>query len=137
MDNARRITVGAALFALICFFLPWAQVSCLGAKDSESGFDLARSDDRALWLVPILMIAVLSLCLAHAVANRAPWLFSLIGMSGGLISAWLIYRERASAGSSSRLIPIFWTVWYWLGLVASLVVAAGALWFYTRRVRAP
>jgi hypothetical protein len=137
MDNARRITVGAALFALICFFLPWAQVSCLGAKDSESGFDLARSDDRALWLVPILMIAVLSLCLTHAVMNRAPWLFSLVGMSSGLISAWLIYRERASAGSLSNLIPTFWTVWYWLGLVASLVVAAGALWFYIRRVRAP
>jgi hypothetical protein len=137
MDIARRTTLGAALFVLICFFLPWVQVSCLGLKDSESGFDLARGDGRALWLVPILMIAVLSLCLARGVMNRAPWLFSLVGMSSGLISAWLIYRERASAGSLSNLIPTFWTVWYWLGLVASLVVAAGALWFYIRRVRAP
>jgi nitrate/nitrite transporter NarK len=137
MDNARRTTLGAALCVLICFFLPWVQVSCLGMKDSASGFDLARSDDRALWLVPILMIAVLSLCLTHAVMNRAPWLFSLVGMSSGLISGWLIYRERASAGSSSNLIPTFWTLWYWLGLVASLIVAAGAFYFYTRRVRAP
>jgi hypothetical protein len=136
MDNARRTTLGAALFVLICFFLPWVQVSCLGMKDSESGFGLARSDDRALWLVPILMIAVLSLYLAQAMMNRAPWLFSLVGLSSGLISAWLIYRARASAGSSA-LIPTFWTVWYWLGLVASLIVAAGALWFYTRRARAP
>jgi hypothetical protein len=137
MDNARRTTLGAALCVLICFFLPWVQVSCLGMKDSESGFDLARDDDRALWLVPILMIVMLSLCLTRVVMDRAPWLFSLVGVSSGLISAWLIYRERASAGSSSDLIPTFWTVWYWLGLVASLVVAAGALWFYTRRVRAP
>jgi hypothetical protein len=136
MDNARRTTLGAALFVLICFFLPWIQVSCLGMKDSESGFGLARSDDRALWLVPILMIAVLSLYLAQAMMNRAPWLFSLVGLSSGLISAWLIYRARAGIGSSA-LIPTFWTVWYWLGLVASLVVAAGALWFYTRRARAP
>jgi hypothetical protein len=136
MDNARRTTLGAALFVLICFFLPWIQVSCLGMKDSESGFGLARSDDRALWLVPILMIAVLSLYLAHTIINRAPWLFSLVGLSSGLISAWLIYRARAGIGSSA-LIPTFWTVWYWLGLVASLVVAAGALWFYTRRARAP
>jgi hypothetical protein len=137
MDNARRTTLGAALCVLICFFLPWVQVSCLGMKDSASGFDLARSDDHALWLVPILMIAVLSLCLTHAVMNSAPWLFSLVGMSSGLISGWLIYRERASAGPSSNLIPTFWTLWYWLGLLASLVVAAGAFWFYTRRVRAP
>jgi hypothetical protein len=137
MDTARRITLSAALFVLICFFLPWLQVSCLGAKDSESGFDLARSDDRALWLVPILMAVVLLLCLTRVVMDRAPWLFSLVGISSGLISAWLLYRERANTGSSSSLIPIFWTVWYWLALVASLVVAAGALWFYTRRVRAP
>jgi hypothetical protein len=137
MDNARRTTLGAALFVLICFFLPWLQVSCLGIKDSASGFDLARNDDRALWLVPILMIGVLSLCLIRVMLDRAPWLFSLIGVSGGLISAWLIFRARASAGSSSSLIATFWTVWYWLGLMASLVVSAGALWFYTRRVRAP
>jgi nitrate/nitrite transporter NarK len=136
MDNARRTTLGAALFVLICFFLPWVQVSCLGMKDSESGFDLARSDDRLLWLVPILMIAVISLYLAHTMMNRAPWLFSLVGISSGLISAWLIYRARASDGSSA-LLPTFWTVWYWLGLVASLIVSAGALRFYTRRARAP
>ncbi len=137
MDNAKRTTLGAALFVLICFFLPWVQMSCLGVKDSESGFDLARSGDRALWLVPILMIAVLLLYLRRIVLDRAPWLFSLIGMSSGLISAWLIYRARASAGSSSDLIPTFWTVWFWLGLAASLVVATGALRFYIRRVRAP
>jgi hypothetical protein len=80
---------------------------------------------------------VLSFCLTRAAIDRAPWLFSLIGMSSGLISAWLIYREQASAGSSAELIPIFWTVWYWLGILASLVVAASAFWFYTRRARAP
>src|SRR5262245_29906727 len=132
MDNARRTTLGAALFVLICFFLQWVQVSCLGVKDSESGFDLARGGDSALWLVPTLMIVVLFLCLMHVVINRAPWLFSLVGMSSGLINAWLINRARASAGpSSTHLITTFWTVWYWLALMASLVVAAGALWFYT------
>ena len=137
MDNARRTTLTSALFVLVCFFLPWVQVSCLGMKDSASGFDLARGGERALWLVPVLIIVVLLLSLTRIVSDRAPWLFSLIGMSSGLICAWLIYRERANAGSSSKLLPIFWTVWYWLGLVASLVVAAGAFWFYTRRVRAP
>jgi hypothetical protein len=32
MEKARRTALSAALFALICFFLPWAQASCLGAS---------------------------------------------------------------------------------------------------------
>jgi hypothetical protein len=42
MEKARRTALSAAGFVLICFFLPWVQVSCLGAKDSASGFNLAR-----------------------------------------------------------------------------------------------
>jgi len=137
MENARRTTLGAAIFVLICFFLPWVQVSCLGVRDSESGFGLARSGDHSLWLVPILMIVVLMLCLTRVVRERAPWLFSLVGISSGLISAWLIYRERTSSGLSSKLIPTFWTMWYWLGMIASLIVTSGAYWFYKRRIRAP
>ncbi|MCI0422262.1 MAG: hypothetical protein L0312_24040, partial [Acidobacteria bacterium] len=118
MEKAGRITLSAAVFVLICFFLPWVEVSCLGAKDSMSGFNLARGSDRELLLIPLLMILVLMFGLIHALLDRAPGLFSLSGMSGGLISAWLIFRERESAGSSSGLIPSIWTVWYWLGLVA-------------------
>jgi hypothetical protein len=136
MEKARRTTLSAAMFALICFFLPWAQVSCLGVKDSASGFDLARDGGRALWLAPLLMIAVLAFGLARAVWDRMPAMFALSGMAGGLVSAWLMYYERRRAGPSSNLIATFWTTWYWLGLMASLVVAAASLWFYIRRVRA-
>ncbi len=129
--------MSAALFALICFFLPWVQVSCLGAKDSASGFNLAREGDHALWLLPMLMIVVLVFGLMRAIWDRMPALFALSGMSGGLISAWLMYHERDSAGPSSRLIATFWTPWYWLGLVACLIVAGAALWFYLMRSRAP
>jgi hypothetical protein len=137
MEKARRTTLGAALFALICFFLPWTQVSFLGANGSASGFDLARDGARALWLAPLLMIAVLAFGLARAVWDRMPAMFALSGMAGGLVSAWLMYYERGKAVPSSILIATFWTTWYWLGLAASLVVAAAALWFYIRRVRAP
>jgi hypothetical protein len=137
MDKARRTTLSAAMFALICFFLPWAQVSCLGMKDSASGFELARDGDRELWLVPLLMITVLAFGLTRAVWDRMPAMFALSGMAGGLVSAWLMYYERRRANPPSSLIATFWTTWYWLGLMASLVVATAALWFYTRRVRAP
>jgi len=137
MEKARRMSLSAALFALICFFLPWVQVSCLGVKDSASGFDLARGGARALWLVPLLMILVLAFGLMRAVWERMPALFALSGMAGGMVSAWLMYDERRRAGPASSLLATFWTTWYWLGLVASLVVAGAALRFYTRHVRAP
>jgi hypothetical protein len=66
MERARRTTLSAAVFVLICFFLPWVQVSCAGFKDSESGFDLAHGGDSALWLVALLMLAVLLLGLRQA-----------------------------------------------------------------------
>jgi hypothetical protein len=138
MEKARRTTLSAALFVLICFFLPWVQVSCMGAKDSVSGFNLAREGDRALWLVPLLMIAALALGLMRVVWEQWPALFALTGMVSGMVSAWLMYYERRQMRpSSAGLIATFWTTWYWLGLVGSLVVAAAALWFYTQRVRAP
>ena len=38
------------LIVLICFFLPWIQVSCGPTKDTVSGIDLARDGSHALWL---------------------------------------------------------------------------------------
>ena len=137
MDKARRTTLSASLFVLICFFLPWVQVSCIGMKDSASGLNLARGGDRALWLLPILMILVLAMGLARSVWDRLPALFALSGMAGGLICAWLMYYERNHTRPASSLTSTFWTTWYWLGLFASLVVSGAALWFYASRSRAP
>src|SRR5262245_48104612 len=121
MEKARRLSLSAALFALICFFLPWAETSLPGAKDSVSGFGLARDGVRAIWLAPALMIAVLAFGMAGAVWDRMPAMFALSGMAGGLVSAWPMSYERRRAGPSSSLIATFWTTWYWLGLAASLV----------------
>ena len=71
-----------------------------------------------------------------AIALMGAMLVALSGTAGGLVSAWLMYYERGKAVPSSILIATFWTTGYWLGMAASLVVAAAALWFYIRRVRA-
>ncbi len=99
MEKAKRINLSLALFVLICFFLPWVQVSCLGAKDSVSGFELARDGDRVLWLLPLLMLTVLVLGLARAVFERTPALFALSGMVGGGLSAWLMNHEHGEVGA--------------------------------------
>jgi hypothetical protein len=132
MERARRVTLSAAVFVLICFFLPWVQVSCAGLKDSESGFDLARGGDRALWLVPLLMLAVILLGLTRALKQRAS-LFALLSMISGLVSAYLMDRERTDAEQASGIIGAHVTGWFWLGFVASLGVAASAVMFYLMR----
>lgn len=131
MERARRITLSAAVFVLICFFMPWVQISCVGIRDSASGFDLARHGSRALWLVPLLMLAVISLGIARDWKKRS--VFGLSGFSSGIISAYLINRERVNAEEASGIIGARVTGWLWLGLFSSLAVAVFALIFYIKR----
>jgi hypothetical protein len=136
MDNSRRVVVSASAFVCTCFFLPWIQVSCVGLKDSASGFDLAREGSSLLWLLPVLMIAVVGLGFI-GLWKQLPFLFGLMSSVGGLISAYLMYREYSRTDRAAALIAAQWTAWFWLGMVASLVVTAGAFVFYARRSRDP
>jgi hypothetical protein len=132
MERARALTVSAAVFALICFFLPWVQVSCVGFKDSASGFDLARGGKGELWLVPLLVLAVILPGIIRA-RKKMPTVFALVSLLAGVLSAYLMNRERADAEQSSGLIGAHVTGWFWLGLVSSLAVAAGAVMSYLKR----
>jgi len=136
-SDGRRISLSAAVFVLICFFMPWVQVSCLGVKASDSGTDIARNDDRLLWAVPILMLIILLFGLTRAIWERNPFLFSLAGIVGGGFSAYLMYRRHSALGKSADVLGAQWTVWCWLGLAASVVVAASALLFYSKKSRSP
>ena len=133
MNGARQMTLSAALVVLICFFLPWLQVSCLGIKDSASGLDLARRGDGWLWLVPLLMLVILLMGLVRFVGAQRPAVFAFVSLVGGGLSAYLTCRERLRTGSSSGLVAAQMTAWFWLGLVSSLGVAAAGLWFYIKR----
>jgi hypothetical protein len=129
----RRSTLSLAAFVLICFFLPWVQLSCVGMKDSLSGFDLARDGDEALWFIPLFMFAVLILGLVRLIWEKSPAIFALAGTVGGSISAYLIYRERSITNNSSRIVATQWTAIFWLSFVASLGIAITAFIFYLIR----
>ena len=137
MNGARRVTLSLAAFALICFFLPWLQVSCLTIRDSASGLDLARDGNRSLLLVPFFMLAVLLTGLLRFIWEQIPSVFALMGMVGGGLSAYLMHRERLRTGQSRGLITVEMTAWFWLGLLASLGAAVAALLFYVRRSKPP
>jgi tetrahydromethanopterin S-methyltransferase subunit F len=61
---------------------------------------------------------------------KTPTVFALVTMASGLISAYLLDRERRDAEglAVARL-----TGWFWLGLFSSLAVVISALMFYLKR----
>ncbi len=134
MNGARRLMLIAASLTLICFFLPWVRASFGESGASAGGLDLAREGHTLLWLVPALSLTVLIFGALRIVWQRAAMLFALSGTSGGCIIAYLMYVERAS-NTREAIIPVESTVWYWLGLMSSLVIATAAFVFYARQSR--
>ncbi len=134
MDGARRLVLSAAFLTLVCFLMPWIRVDASGAGGDVSGLDLARRGHSLLWLIPALSLTLLVLGLVRFVWERLSLLFALSGTAGGGMIAYLIYLERANA-MKSAVVPIELTLWYWLGLIASLVLVAAAFVFYAKRIR--
>ena len=124
--KSRRVINSIALIALICFFLPWVQLSCGTSENRLSGVDLARDGHGGLWLLPILMVAVLLLSIARKWKDRRE-LSALVSLLAGLVSAYLMNRERIRAANTSGLIAVGLTGWFWLGFgstIALVIVSA-------------
>jgi uncharacterized membrane protein (UPF0136 family) len=123
--DSRRATTTAALIVLICFFLPWIQLSCGATKETASGIDLARDGNGALWLIPLLMLALLFLALRVWKERRE--LSTLVSLLSGLVAAYLMNRERLKFEDGSGLIRVGVTGWFWLGLGSSIVIVVIAV----------
>ena len=137
MDNARKTSVSLAAFVLLCFFLPWVELSCLGARDSVSGYDLARAGDKLLWLLPILMLLIVILGVLRFFREKMPAALGLSMTLGGSMSAYLMYHERSTTNHSPRLAATQWTVFFWLAFLACLCVVVAGFAFYIKRSRSP
>lgn len=133
--SARRVSISAAAFVLICFFLPWVQVSCGGHTESASGMDLARGGSGALWLIPVFMLAFIVIGLTQ-IWRVLPAIFALLGVVGGLFSAYLMNRERMDA-ERDAVLAAHATGWLWLSLFLSLVLAASSFLFFIKREKSP
>jgi hypothetical protein len=136
-EGSRRTTLSLATFVLICFFLPWVQLSCVGIRDAVSGYDLAREGDRFLWFIPLFMLLILVLGLVRGIWEKWPVIFALAGTVGGGFSAFLMYHERFTINDSPRLVATQWTASFWLAFLATVGLVATAFWFYSRRARSP
>lgn len=128
--DSRRVTISMALIALICFFLPWVHLSCGASENRLSGVDLARDGHNGLWLIPFLMLVVLFFARAWKDKRQ---LSALISLVAGLVSAYLMNRERVRAEDHSGLIAVGLTGWFWLGLASTIaLVIVSALRFMKR-----
>jgi hypothetical protein len=130
--DSRRATISVALIALICFFLPWVQLSCGKSESRLSGVDLARDGHSELWLIPVLMLVMLVIATARAWENKRE-ISALIGLVTGLVTAYLMNRERVRAEDTSGLVAVGLTGWFWLGLGATIgLTIVSALRFLKR-----
>ncbi len=109
------------MIVIICFFLPWEQVSCGGASDTLSGLDLARHDHSLLWLVPLSMLAVFVIGILRR-RNEKPLLFSMVSLIASLVSMFLMNDERQRVQAASGVISARLTGWFWLSFFSSLAV---------------
>ena len=132
----RRINISAAFIVLVCFFLPWEQVSCGGAKDTLNGLDLARHDHPLLWLVPLLMLAVLVVGLVRR-RDESKRLFSIVSIISGGVAAYLMNDERLRVQNESGIISAQLTGWFWFAFLSSLAMIITALAMLLKRQRAP
>ena len=130
----RRINISAALIVIVCFFLPWEQVSCGGARDSLSGLDLARHDETLLFLIPLLMLAVV---VAGALRRRTEQrsLLAILSLVAASVSGYLMNRQRVRVHDEGALISAQLTGWFWLGFLSTLAVGVTAVGMLITRRR--
>ena len=132
----RRINLSAALIVLVCFFLPWVQVSCAGATDTLTGLKLARDDHTLLWLIPLLMLAVIVVGLLRT-RREKPQGFAILSAISGAATVYLMNRERMRVHDESTVISAQLTGWFWLGFLAAVVIVISAVALLLQRQRAP
>jgi hypothetical protein len=119
--DSKRATTSLALIVLTCFFLPWVQLSCGASENRLSGVDLARDRHSGLYLIPFLMLAILFLGIARAWRDRRE-VSAIVSLVAGLVSAYLMNRERVRAEDTSGLIAVGLTGWFWLGLGSTIAL---------------
>ena len=132
----RQINTSAAIIVLVCFFLPWVQVSCAGSKDTMSGLEVARGGQGLLWFVPVLMGALILSAIVR-MRQEQNKVSALASTLCGLVTAYLMNHERLRVNDESGLISAQLTGWFWLGFLATFTVAISGIAMLVKRQRSP
>ena len=133
MEKANKVTVSLAITLLVCFFLPWVQISCGTSKDTASGLDLARDGENGLWLIPILAV-VLIVC-GVRLLRIDQRIFAVVTLLSGLVTLYVMNHERTKFTENTGVIEARLTAGFWLGFFAAIATAASGVLALVRRKR--
>src|SRR5438309_534637 len=116
----RRINLSAAIIVLVCFFLPWEQVSCGGARGTLAGIEIDLPDR---WLL-IAVLVVLPLAGRFA-ATYPQWgsslSWGLVILTALLFFAAIVVHELSHATIARlRGLPVKSSTLFALGGVAQI-----------------
>ena len=86
----QKISLSAALFGALCFFLPWVEVSCMGVRKTASGLQLASDVNLPeVWLVLLAMLAAVGIVVLQIMSrkekNPLGKLLSLLTIGAGIL----------------------------------------------------
>jgi hypothetical protein len=147
--GGQQFSMGSAVLALILFFLPWADVSCMGVTRSMSGFGLASNGSTLLWLVPIAMITALVLLYRVTLARpQAPDTSTSqnVVIATGFVAAVTMLVTYVSAIEQMKADPIFGKMaaemlkirlWGGLAFAAAITTSLGAIVHRIERLPVP
>lgn len=118
----------AALISIICFFVPFASVSCAGQKIDISQIQLVKGDetvgDGSFWILLFLVlpIVVLIISFIKTMSLAAKTIISVIGGAAEIF--WLIYLQvRLKNLCSEMYADVSFSLFYWLDLIGWLLIA--------------
>ena len=130
----RKINLSVTVNRSRVIVLPWVQVSCGGASDTLSGFNLARQDSTLLWLIPLLTAAVLVLGLLRRAGEKQQW-FAVLSVVTGGVTMLLMNHQHAKSRDVAVVIPAQTTGWFWLGLISAGAMVVTGIGILFRRPR--
>jgi hypothetical protein len=86
----QKVSLSAALFGTLCFFLPWVEVSCMGMRKTASGPQLASDANLPeVWLVLLAMLSAAGIVALQIMGRKARTpldkLLSLLTVGAGIL----------------------------------------------------
>jgi hypothetical protein len=145
------LSIASALAALICFFLPWLQVSCGGERAfTVSGWQLAsgaqvlgeRQGGHAyVFIVPLLLVAVVVLLIVTAWQGRPRATAAVPEFVAGLlcisipIIEYLRLRSQAHGEGGEAVLGVTIRYGFWGMMVCGLLLAMGGFRSWAGRSR--
>src|SRR6266436_5060432 len=101
-----------------------------------SGLDLARDGQGLLWFIPVLMGALV-LSTFIRIKREEDRALALANALCGLVTAFLMNRERLRAHDEAGLITSQLTRGCWILFISTMVIAISQMLMQLKRQRAP